>query len=391
MGTSSAEYKVNIPMSPTVHSPSLPAAPRKLAGTEIDPKTAPHGHHGPQMPTVPHLPTVPNVPHVPHVPSSEDSELAGDTIRRRVRGERKAPIKAEEKSLVISKTLKNASWWAIGWLTMAHLVCLAAPFYFSWSGLAIALVLHWMTGSLGICLGYHRLLTHDGMKTYPWVRTLFATIGTLAGEGTPLDWVADHRKHHKHSDQVGDPHSPHDGPWWSHMFWLAFRSHNGDRKAYLNRWVPDLYKLRSMRVLDVLFLPAHILVACTLYGVGYAVGGPALAMSWLIWGMFVRLVGVLHVTWLVNSASHMFGYRNYETTDDSRNNWLVAILAYGEGWHNNHHAYPRMAKHGHKWWEFDITWMAITLLKKLGLVWDVVDYRTAAEKREKLAAAEAAA
>ncbi len=150
MGTSTAEYKVNTPMSPTVHSPTNPATQRKSAGTEIDPKSAPHGHHGPQMPTVPHLPTVPNVPAVPHgthVPANQESELAGDTIRRRVRGERKAPIKAEEKSLVISKTLKNASWWAIGWLSMAHLVCLAAPFYFTWSGLGIALVLHWMTGS----------------------------------------------------------------------------------------------------------------------------------------------------------------------------------------------------------------------------------------------------
>jgi len=281
----------------------------------------------------------------------------------------------------------NLSPWAIGWLTVAHLVVLSVPFTFSytfsWAGIATMFFLHWVTGSLGICLGYHRLLTHTGMKTYPWVRYTFATIGTLAGEGSPLDWVADHRKHHAHSDQEGDPHSPHDGGWWSHIFWLAFHTHNGNRTEYLKRWVPDLYKQRGMRILDVMFLPLHILTGFALFGIGYAFGGVQLGTSLVVWGMFVRLVLVLHATWMVNSASHIWGYKNYETTDDSRNNWLVAIVAYGEGWHNNHHAYPRMAKHGHKWWEFDITWQAIRLLRATGLVWDVVDYRTASEKSER--------
>ena len=278
---------------------------------------------------------------------------------------------------------KNISLWAIGWLTFAHLVVLTAPWTFTWTGLIVMLALHWLTGSLGICLGYHRLLTHTGMKTYGWVRYTFATIGMLAGEGSPLDWVADHRKHHAFSDEEGDPHTPNDGGIWSHMFWLAFHTHNGNRKEYLQRWVPDLYKEPGMRMMDILFLPAHIAVGATLFGMGYWLGGAELACSLLVWGMFVRLVGVLHATWLVNSASHMFGYRNYETTDDSRNNIFVAVVAYGEGWHNNHHAYPRMAKHGHRRWEFDITWQAIRLLRATGLVWDVVDYRTAAEKKEK--------
>lgn len=277
----------------------------------------------------------------------------------------------------------NISWWAVGWLGVAHLVCLAAPFTFTWTAVAVMIVLHWVTGSLGICLGYHRMLTHGGMKTRSWVRYLFATIGSLAGEGSPLDWVADHRKHHAFSDHEGDPHSPHDGGWWSHIFWLAFHTHDGQRDAYLRRWVPDLYKDRGMRILDKMFLPLHVGVALALLGIGYAFSGWQLGLSLLVWGMFVRLVGVLHTTWLVNSASHIWGYRNYETTDDSRNNWFVALIAYGEGWHNNHHAYPRMAKHGHRWWEFDTTWLAIRLLRATGLVWDVVDYRTVAEKREK--------
>lgn len=277
------------------------------------------------------------------------------------------------------------SWASIIWLTLAHLAALAAPLYFSWTGLAIAVALHWLTGSLGICLGYHRLLTHTGMKTHNWVRYVFATIGSLAGEGTPLDWVADHRKHHALSDQDGDPHSPHDGSIWSHMTWLAYSTNGGDREAYLKRWVPDLYKERGMRVMDKLFLPMHFLSGVLLGGIGYAIGGGYMATSLVLWGLFVRLVFVLHATWMVNSASHMWGYRNYETTDDSRNNWFVAIIAYGEGWHNNHHAYPRMAKHGHKWWEFDITWQAIKILRACGLVWDVVDYRNISEKNAKQA------
>ena len=276
------------------------------------------------------------------------------------------------------------SWFAISWLVAVHVAALAAPFFFSWTGLAVAIVLHWVTGSLGICLGYHRLLTHTGMRTHNWVRYTFATIGSLAGEGAPLDWIADHRKHHACSDQEGDPHSPHDGSWWSHMMWLGFPTHRGVRADHLKKWAPDLYRERGMRIMDYLFLPLHFAAGLTLAAIGFAIGGWYMATSLVLWGMFVRLVLVLHATWMVNSASHMWGYRNYETTDDSRNNWLVAIIAYGEGWHNNHHAYPRMAKHGHRWWEFDITWQAIRLLRATGLVWDVVDYRTAAEKKASL-------
>jgi len=279
----------------------------------------------------------------------------------------------------------NVSYWAIGWLVTVHLSAIAGLWTFSWTGLVVAIGLHWLTGGIGICLGYHRLLTHTGMKTYPWVRYLFAGIGSLAGEGPPLDWISDHRKHHACSDQDGDPHSPHDGSIWSHMFWLAFNTHGGDRKSHLQRWAPDLYKQRGMRVMDLLFIPLHFALGATLFAVGYMVGGWDLGLSLLIWGMFVRMVAVLHVTWMVNSASHIWGYRNYETGDDSRNNWVVSLLAYGEGWHNNHHAYPRMAKHGHNWWEFDITWQTVRILRALGLVWDVVDYRTVAEKREQTA------
>ncbi|WP_235908471.1 acyl-CoA desaturase [Roseiconus nitratireducens] len=328
--------------------------------------------------------SLPNPPSQPVAPDAE--ELRGGVgSPQTAPNSTKAPqgqTNPELGTAAQRKRFSNLSWWAIGWLGLAHLVVICvAPFTFTLAGLAVAVVLHWLTGSIGICLGYHRLLTHSGMKTSTWFKYVLAGVGSLAGEGTPLDWVADHRKHHKHSDQDGDPHSPHDGGWWSHMFWLAFHTHNGDRDAYLQRWVPDLYKLRGMRIMDYLFLPIHLLSGVILFGAGYLFGGVELGTSLLVWGLFVRLVFVLHATWMVNSASHIWGYKNYETTDDSRNNWLVAIVAYGEGWHNNHHAHPRMAKHGHKWWEFDITWQAIRLFRKLGLVWDVVDYRTAAEKK----------
>ncbi|MEL6108541.1 MAG: acyl-CoA desaturase [Planctomycetota bacterium] len=291
---------------------------------------------------------------------------------------------SKEASHTDHKRFGNLSWWAIAWLATAHLVVICvAPFTFTWAGLAVMLVLHWLAGSIGICLGYHRLLTHSGMKTYTWFKYVLAGVGCLAGEGPPMDWVADHRKHHKHSDQDGDPHSPREGAWWSHMLWLAFHTHNGEREAYMKRWAPDMYKLRGMHWMTYLFMPIHFVSGAILLGVGWWIGGAELGVSFLVWGLFVRLVGVLHSTWLVNSASHMWGYRNYETTDDSRNNWLVAILAYGEGWHNNHHAHPRMAVHGHKWWEFDITWQAIRLFRAVGLVWDVVDYRNAKEKKDR--------
>jgi fatty-acid desaturase len=275
------------------------------------------------------------------------------------------------------------SYWAVGWLALVHAGALLAPWTFTWTALIATLVLHWITGGLGICLGYHRFLTHSGFKTTRPMRYLFGFLGTMAGEGSPLDWVADHRKHHKLSDQPGDPHSPHDGSWWSHILWLAYHSHEGDRNAYHQRWVPDLANDPGMRVLDKMFLPLHVLSGLAFAGVGYLIGGGAMAASLVVWCVFVRLVFVLHSTWMVNSASHMWGYRNYQTTDDSRNNWFVALVSYGEGWHNNHHAYPRMAKHGHRWWEIDITYATIRLLKAVGLVWDVVDYRTVAEKRQR--------
>lgn len=275
---------------------------------------------------------------------------------------------------------KGLDWPVVLWLSFLHVAAVPAVFCFTWSGLVVAAILAWITGSLGICLGFHRYLTHGGFRTSRFMRGVLAWVGGLAGEGSALTWVSVHRQHHELSDQEGDPHSPRDGAWWSHMLWLGPQRGRVVMEAIYKRYSPDLLKDPIIVWLDRTFLLWHFVVGVVLTTAGYfygsAVHGPAAAWSyaasWLVWGLFVRLVYVLHITWLVNSASHMWGYRNYVTTDDSRNNWLVGLLAFGEGWHNNHHAFPTMAKHGHKPWEVDITYWFIVLMEKLGLFWDVI-------------------
>jgi fatty-acid desaturase len=281
------------------------------------------------------------------------------------------PLRSEKEI----RLAEGVNWPVVGWLVLLHAGALAAPFTFTWQALVLVVFLHWLAGGVGVCLGYHRLLTHASFETYKPFRWLLAMIGGLSGEGSPIDWVANHRKHHAHSDQEGDPHTPHDGKWWSHVFWMAFLMHGRDYDAHVQRWAPDLAKDRSMQFLTYAFLPIQFLVAAVLTGLGYWMGGWQMAVSFLVWGVFLRLVLVMHSTWFVNSASHIWGYRNYTTTDDSRNNWWVAAITYGEGWHNNHHAYPRMANHGHRWWEIDLTFRTIRLLQRLGLAWNVVDYK----------------
>jgi stearoyl-CoA desaturase (delta-9 desaturase) len=266
------------------------------------------------------------------------------------------------------------SWATVTWFTLIHLGALAAPFFFTWKGLLLAVVLAWITGGLGICLGYHRLLTHGSFRTYRPLERLIAILGVLAGEGPPVFWVAQHRKHHQFSDQQGDPHSPRDGAWWSHMFWLFPRDERQWR-AEAKRYAPDMLKDPFMRFLDRSFLIWHILLGAAIFTVGWALWDWYTGVSLVAFGMFVRLVYVLHITWAVNSATHMWGYRNYATKDNSRNLWWVGLLAFGEGWHNNHHAFQRSARHGHRWWEIDVTYMAIRTMEICGLVWNVVrDY-----------------
>jgi stearoyl-CoA desaturase (delta-9 desaturase) len=280
---------------------------------------------------------------------------------------------------------QTVNWPIVAWLVLIHVFAAMAPFVFSWPALILTAILHWLTGGVGVCLGFHRLLTHGSFRTHRWLRYTLAFIGGLAGEGGAVDWVATHRKHHALSDQEGDPHSPRDGAWWSHMLWLGKSCFGLSNSEFAQRWAPDLEKDPVMRLLNRTAIHVHFVLGFLFFGVGYAIGGSYLGWSLVVWCIFLRFVLVLHSTWFVNSASHMWGYRNYGTSDDSRNNWWVALLAYGEGWHNNHHAYPRMAKHGHKWWEFDATFLTIRLLEALGLAWDVVDYRRKGKARRQVA------
>lgn len=262
--------------------------------------------------------------------------------------------------------LKNWDWFVVFGIVGMHIAAIFAflPQYFSWSGLALCALFCWLTGGVGITLCYHRLLTHRSFTTPKWFEYFLTILGVLAWQGGPVQWVGVHRLHHAESDQELDPHSPKHGFDWAHMLWCMLKSPSGrDPKAAAK----DLQRDPVIKLLDRYFFVPQFILMGAFYGLGYWIGGHNLGMSWFLWGVAVRTVFVYHGTWFVNSASHTWGYRNYATTDNSTNLWWVAILAYGEGWHNNHHAHQRSAAHGLRWWEFDLTWQVIKALRLVGL------------------------
>lgn len=255
-------------------------------------------------------------------------------------------------------------------LVIVHGMALLAPFTFTWQGLAVFAVMVLATGCLGITLCYHRLLSHRSFKTHKVVKYFLMLCGTLSFQGEPTWWAAMHRLHHRESDQEMDPHSPTVSFAWAHMLWLLYVDPRlTDKQAIVNQYMPDLVNDPWAKFLEKFFLPINLAFLAGLYAVGQWLGGPKLALSLLIWGGFFRIVWVWHITWFVNSVTHMFGYTNYKTRDDSRNLWWVALLAFGEGWHNNHHANPSAAPAGHKWWEFDLTYCILKLMQWTGLAW----------------------
>jgi stearoyl-CoA desaturase (delta-9 desaturase) len=259
---------------------------------------------------------------------------------------------------------KQAADNEINWVTASfmgafHLGAVAALFFFTWKALLVALFLWWVSGSLGIGMGYHRLLTHRGYKTPKWVEYFLTVCATLALEGGPIFWVATHRIHHQFSDQEGDPHSPLDGKWWSHMGWILTGKSMHHDTTTLARYVPDLAK----DPFHVWITKYHYVPIVTLGAILFALGG----LPFLMWGIFLRTVVLLHFTWMVNSVTHMWGSRRFVTRDQSTNNLWVALVTFGEGWHNNHHAHPVSARHGLKWYEIDLNWYGIWALKQLKL------------------------
>jgi sn-2 palmitoyl-lipid 9-desaturase len=272
---------------------------------------------------------------------------------------------------------RGIDWPVVVWIVLVHMLAVVAPFYFSWQALVACGILIMLTGAMGVCMGYHRCLTHGSFQTYRPVKWLLAFLGGLSGEGSALTWVANHRKHHRHSDKEGDPHSPRDGRWWSHMLWFMPNFGRRWHRELVEKYAPDIMKDKMMVFIHHLFLPSHVATGVVLFLIGYfgtaiGLGGWRAGLSMVFWGLGVRMVYVLHVTWMINSVTHMWGYRRYETTDDSRNLWWVGLLAFGEGWHNNHHAYQRVASQGHRWWEIDVTYWMILAMEKVGLAWDVV-------------------
>jgi fatty-acid desaturase len=244
-------------------------------------------------------------------------------------------------------------------LVLFHIGAIAALFMFSWRNLLISMALYWITVGWGISLGYHRLHTHRSYKVPLWMEYFFAVCGALTLEGGPIFWVATHRIHHQKSDQPGDPHSPHDGAWWAHMGWILFGETNHNNTRMMSKYAPDLAKHKFYIWLN----NWHWVPMVALGVILLAIGGFPL----MCWGIFLRVVLGLHATWLVNSATHMWGKRRFSTKDDSRNNWWVALMTFGEGWHNNHHAHPTSARHGLAWYEFDISWITLTMLKAIGV------------------------
>ena len=256
-------------------------------------------------------------------------------------------------------------WSTIAFFVIFHGLALLAPWFFSWSALAIAIGLHWLCGSIGICLGYHRLLSHRSLQVPKWLEYTITTIGTLALQGGPIWWVSIHRRHHAHTEDIDkDPHSSARGFWWSHILWMFY-----DRPEFFNyddykRYALDLDRDPYYRWLNKNFAIPQIVLGLLLFSLG--------GWAFVIYGIFLRVVVLWHSSWLINSATHMMGYRTVTTDDNSHNLWWAALLTYGEGWHNNHHVAPHVAKVGVRWWEIDMTGWAIQLLAMLGLAKHVV-------------------
>lgn len=250
------------------------------------------------------------------------------------------------------------------WIAIMHLGCLAAPFTFTWPAFWTFVALYWITGGLGVDMCFHRLLTHRSYKVPKWLEYTLTIFGCLSAQRSPIFWVARHRLHHAEADKPNDPHTPRQGFLWAHMIWAMMDLRVGDENQFFKRYAPDLAADKGHRFIQKTHEFWPMLVA----GLLLIAGG----LPFLVWGLFVRTTAVYHGTWLVNSVCHKWGYRNYDSNDDSTNNGIVAVFSFGAGWHNNHHAYQTLAHHGnHRWWEFDPNFWVIQFLGLTGLATDI--------------------
>ncbi|HEV2275719.1 MAG TPA: fatty acid desaturase [Acidobacteriaceae bacterium] len=277
-----------------------------------------------------------------------------------------AKTAARPEVLMLGRSAPHSSkrnWVTTIFMWVFHVLSVAALFMFTWKALISFVVLWFFAINMGIGMGYHRLLTHRGYRTPKWMEYFLAICGTLALEGGPAFWVATHRVHHQLTDRPGDPHTPKEGGWWAHAGWIFFGDAMHQEVGLMTRYAPDLAKDPFLRWLSKYHYLPLIVVGLGLLAWG---GWPC-----VMWGVFLRVTLGLHATWLVNSATHMWGSQRFNNRDESRNNWWVALLTGGEGWHNNHHAHPVSARHGLMWYEFDVNYYGIWLLEKIGLASNV--------------------
>lgn len=280
------------------------------------------------------------------------------------------------------------NWTYAVTIVVVHLLGFIAiwPYLFSWTAF-IAFILGIHIFGQGITIGYHRLLTHRSFKCPKWVEHIIAILGICSMEDTPARWVSVHRQHHVYSDEVPDPHSPRVTFFWSHMGWLMYINRQTYSVAGLEKFAKDLLRdpfymkleTNPFRQFFYIFgqLPVFFLLG---FGISFlystqTADAVQLGLSMIMWGVIMRVIAVWHITWSVNSLSHMFGYQNYKTGEDSRNNWFVALLSVGEGWHNNHHEDQSAATNQHRWWELDLSYYEIKLLEMVGLASDVIPPR----------------
>lgn len=263
-----------------------------------------------------------------------------------------------QKVIEFKPSKDRINWRDLAIIVVCHLLAIPALFMFSWQNVAVMLIGNWIVGSLGVGLGYHRLLTHRSFKAPKWLEYILTIFASMSLQNEAYKWVATHRLHHQFTETDKDPHSTKPGFWWAHMGWIIKGTAQDHDEATFKKYVPDLLKDKGQVLIARFFYLPIIISGFLLYALG--------SWEFVVWGVFVRLVFGWHTTWFVNSAAHYWGKRRFETTDDSTNNWWVAILTFGEGWHNNHHAHPVSARHGFTWYEFDQNWLTIQIFKKLG-------------------------
>lgn len=264
-------------------------------------------------------------------------------------------------------------FWAVGpLLGTLYAMTQLWDAWIGWPELLLFIGFYIGTG-MGVTLGFHRMLTHQSFEANRFVKASFLILGCMANQGRPIDWAANHLKHHAFSDKAGDPHSPLDGLFHAHLGWI-FRAPPADRSRYCRRLLAD----RMVTFID----QTSMLWVLLGFLVCYAVGG----WSGFLWGGVVRVAFVSHATFAVNSICHAFGTRPFVTKDESRNNWWVALLSLGEGWHNNHHAFPGAAYHGMAWWQLDLTGSVIRLLARLHLVWNIKEPTADLVRRRRIGA-----